>query len=362
MFPDVLVYSERISRIRSVLSGLQVDAMLFLDMKNIRYLTGFTGSDGALLIGQDMQTLMVDGRYTQQAKQEAANVEVFEYRDKTEGIENILADSGFNSVGFESLAMNVHIYLNLKDRMKDVKLEPVSNEISTIRTIKDDAEVACMRKASEISFQSLCAVRELIKPGVMEKDIALELEFKMGRYGAEQIAFPTIVACGVNSSLPHAKPGSRRIERGDVVMIDCGSVYHGYHSDETWTCVVGNCGDRQREVYDTVKEAHDRALMAVRSGVPCSEIDRIARSCVDGKDLGKFFSHGTGHGVGLDVHEAPRIAIKSEHVLETGMVVTIEPGVYIPNLWGVRIEDMVLVEENGCEVLTKMPKDFTILN
>ena len=362
MFPDAPVYSERISRIRSLLSGLQVDAMLFLDMKNILYLTGFTGSDGALLIGLDMKMLMVDGRYTHQAKQEAENVEVFEYRDKAEGIENILADSGFKSVGFEAMAMNVHIYLNLKDRLKDVTLEPVSNEISAIRTIKDDAEVACMRKASEISFQALSAVRELIKPGVMEKDIALELEFRMGRYGAEQIAFPTIVASGVNSSLPHAKPGSRRIERGDVVMIDCGSVYHGYHSDETWTCVVGNGGDRQREVYDAVKEAHDRALMAVRSGVACMEIDHIARSCIDGKALGKYFSHGTGHGVGLDVHEAPRIAIKSEQMLETGMVVTIEPGVYIPNLWGVRIEDMVLVEENGCEVLTKMPKDFMILN
>jgi Xaa-Pro aminopeptidase len=362
MLSDAPACDERVSRIRSIFSRILVDAILLLDMKNIRYLTGFTGSDGALLIGRDKQTLLVDGRYTHQARKEVENAEVVEYREKVEGIENILAENGFKSVGFEAMAMNVHTYLKMKEKMKDVTLEPISNEIGTIRAIKDRAEVACMKKASEITFQALNSVRELIKPGVREKDIALELEFRMGRYGAEQIAFPIIVASGVNSSLPHAKPGSRRIERGDVVMIDCGAVYNGYHSDETWTCMIGNGEDRRREVYAVVKEAHDRALDAVRAGMPCSEIDRIARTCIDDKALGKYFSHGTGHGVGLDVHEAPRIADKSEHILEKGMVVTIEPGVYIPNLWGVRIEDMVLVEENGCEVLTKMPKDFTILN
>jgi Xaa-Pro aminopeptidase len=362
MLPDAPVPPERISRIRSELSGFRVDAILFLDMKNIRYLTGFTGSDGALLIWQDQKTLLVDGRYTYQAEGETEDVAVIEYREKTDGIESVLVDSGIKTVGFEATAMNVHTYLRLKNRIKGVALKPISSEISAIRAIKDETEIARIRKASEISFQAMTDVRELIKPGVREKDIALELEFRMGRHGAEQIAFPTIVASGANSSLPHAKPGSRKIGKGDIVMIDCGAVYQGYHSDETWTVVVGNGEDRHKEVYAVVKEAHDRALEAVRPGVPCREIDRVARSLIEDKAFGKYFSHGTGHGVGLDVHEAPRISTQSEHVLRKGMVVTIEPGVYIPHLWGVRIEDMVLVKENGCEVLTRMPKDFTVLN
>jgi Xaa-Pro aminopeptidase len=362
MFPNGLIFSERSSRIRSGLLGFSVDAILFLDMKNIRYLTGFTGSDGALLVGRDKQVLLVDGRYTNQAKRDVEDTEVFEYREKVDGIEAILAERDLKTIGFESTVMNVHTYLKLKEKMKRVAFTPMSGEVSMIRTVKDETEIARMRKASDISYQAMTAVRELIKPGVKEKDIALELEFRMGRYGAEQIAFPTIVASGPNSSLPHAKPGSRRIEKGDIVMIDCGAAYEGYHSDETWTFVIGNGENRQKEVYAVVKEAHDRALGAVKAGVPCREIDRVARSFIEKKTLGKYFSHGTGHGVGLDVHETPRIATTSEHVLKTGMVVTIEPGVYIPNLWGIRIEDMVLVKEDGCEVLTRMPKGFTVLN
>jgi Xaa-Pro aminopeptidase len=362
MLPDDMVSSKRILRIRSGLPRLHVDAILFLDTKNIRYLTGFTGSDGALLIGRKEQILMVDGRYTNQAKIEVEDAEVFEYREKVDGIETILTGSGLKSIGFEPAAMNVQTYLKLKEKMKGVALTPLSSEINAIRTVKDEMEIAHMKKSSDISFQAMTAVQEMIKPGMMEKDIALELEFRMGRFGAEQIAFPTIVASGANSSLPHAKPGSRRIEKGDVVMIDCGAVFQGYHSDETWTFVIGNGQNMQKEVYSVVKEAHDRALEAVKPGVLCREVDRVARSFIESKSLGEYFSHGTGHGVGLDVHEAPRIASTSEHVLETGMVVTIEPGVYIPNLWGIRIEDMVLVKEGGCEILTRMPKDFTVLN
>ncbi len=364
MLPEAHVPVERISRIRSDMPGFSVDAILFLDVKNICYLTGFTGSDGALLIGLDRSVLMVDGRYTHQAEKEVSDVTVFEYKEKNEGIEAISADMGLKTIGFDETAMSVQTYLKL-NKMKDVTLKPISREISAIRTIKDETEIACMRKASDIAFQALTSVQELIKPGLREKDIALELEFRMGRGGAEQIAFPTIVASGPNTALPHAKPGARQVEQGDFVMIDYGAVYQGYHCDETCTVVIGdvnNVKDRQKELYAVVKEAHDRALEAVRPGVPCREIDHVARSFIESKNLGKFFSHGTGHGVGLDVHEAPRISTNSEHILQKGMVVTIEPGVYIPNLWGIRIEDMVLVTEDGCEIFTKMAKSFTILN
>ncbi len=191
--------------------------------------------------------------------------------------------------------------------------------------------------------------------------MALELEYRMRRNGAGGVSFPTIVASGINSTLPHASPGTRTLAPGDVVVIDFGAIYEGYHSDETCTFVLCHASSRQKEVYDIVREAHDRALAAVKAGIPCCEIDRIARDCIKEGGLGQFFSHGTGHGIGLDVHESPRIAAPSKAILEAGMVITIEPGVYIPGLWGIRIEDMVLVTKDGCEVLTKVDKGFTLL-
>ena len=362
MHHDSPILLERIYKIQQKLQDLDVDALIFLDIKNIRYLTGFTGSDGALMIGEKQKLLLVDGRYTNQAKKEVSGVEVLEYREKIDGIEAGLSDGGVKSVGFESTAMNVNTYLKLKEKLSAVALNPMAEEINAIRAIKDEAEIAYIRRAAEISFQALTAVCNLIKPGVKEKDIAIELEFRIKKFGAETVSFPTIVATGVNSAQPHAVPGSREIENGDIVMIDYGAVYYGYHSDETCTFVVGCVDKKQKEVYSLVKKAHDRALEAVKTGIQCGEIDRIARSCIENGNLGRFFTHGTGHGVGLDVHEAPRIADKSINILETGMVITIEPGVYIPDLWGIRIEDTVLVKEEGSEVLTKVPKNLTILH
>jgi Xaa-Pro aminopeptidase len=362
MHRNFLIPPERISKIKSQFQDLDSEVLLFLDINNIRYLTGFTGSDGALIIGERQQLLLVDGRYTNQAKREVDGVEVFEYREKIEGIETIISESGLKSVGFESTVMNVNTYLKLKEKLQGVTLTPISNKIDAIRAIKDEAEIACIRKAAEISFQALSEVCDLIKPGVREKDIALELEYRMGKCGAAQVSFATIVASGTNSAQPHAAPGSREIENGDIIMIDYGAVYCGYHSDETCTFVVGRANKKQKEVYSLVKKAHDSAVKSVKAGVPCKDIDRIARACIESENLGKYFTHGTGHGVGLDVHEAPRIAAQSESILEAGMVVTIEPGIYIPELWGIRIEDMVLVRNEGFEVLTGVSKDLTELN
>ena len=361
MHHNFLIPSERISKVKSRFHDLDSEVLLFLDMKNIRYLTGFTGSDGALIIGERQHLLLVDGRYTNQAKREVEGLEVFEYREKIEGIETIISEGGLKSIGFESAAMNVNTYLKLKEKLEGVTFTPMPDKINSIRAIKDETEIACIRKAAKISFEALTHVCDLIKPGIREKDIAIELEYRMGKYGAADASFATIVASGTNSAQPHAAPGSREIQNGDVVMIDYGAVYCGYHSDETCTFVVGRGNEKQKEVYSLVKKAHDRALHAVKAGVPCKDIDRIARACIESENLGKFFSHGTGHGVGLDVHEAPRIAAQSENLLEAGMVVTIEPGIYIPDLWGIRIEDMVLVHNEGVEVLTEVSKDFTEL-
>jgi Xaa-Pro aminopeptidase len=362
MHRDSPVPPLRMARVRAILHELDMDALLFLDMKNVRYLTGFTGSDGALVIGGKQEILLVDGRYTNQARKEVEGPHVFEYKDKIDGIAAILSDGSLGSAGFESQAMNVNTYLNLKEKLRGVRLSPLSNEIDALRAVKDEKEIAYIRKAAEISCEALTAVRDLIKPGVRETDIAIELDFRMRRCGAEQVSFPTIVASGANSAQPHAQPGSRAIENGDMVIIDYGAVYCGYHSDETCTFAVGHKNKKQEKVYTLVKNAHDRALAAVKAGIPCVDIDRTARDCIETGKLGKYFTHGTGHGVGLDVHEAPRLTSKSEMVLEAGMVLTIEPGVYIPDLWGVRIEDMILVKEDGVEVLTMVSKDFTVLH
>ncbi len=362
MHHDSPVPPLRMARVRAILHELDIDALLFLDMKNVRSLTGFTGSDGALVIGEKQEILLVDGRYTNQARKEVEGPRVFEYKDKTDGIAAILSDDSLRSVGFESQAMNVNTHLKLTEKLGALKLNPMSDQIGALRAVKDEKEIAYIRRAAEISCEALTAVRDLIKPGVRETDIAIELDFRMRRCGAEQVSFPTIVASGANSAQPHAQPGSRAIENGDMVIIDYGAVYCGYHSDETCTFAVGYKDKKQEEAYSLVKTAHDRALEAVKAGIPCVEIDRIARDCIETGKLGKYFTHGTGHGVGLDVHEAPRIASNSEMVLEAGMVLTVEPAVYIPDLWGVRIEDMILVKEDGCEVLTKVSKDFTVLH
>jgi Xaa-Pro aminopeptidase len=361
MRPEYTLYPDRLSHVRKKLLTGDLDALIFFDLKNIRYLTGFTGSDGVLLLKSDQSVLMVDGRYATQAQEEARQAEIVEYRDKVEGIAEILTAGAIKAAGFEAAAVSFETYGKLKEKVSDIRLEAISGNVGNIREIKDEGEIALLRKAAGKASRTLAALQDIIRPGISERDIVLELEYRLKQNGAEGVSFATIVASGRNSAQPHAAPGIKKLSPGDALVIDFGAVYEGYHSDETCTFFLPPVSDRQKEVYALVKEAHDRALGAVKAGIPCREIDRIARDCIDKGGAGRFFSHGTGHGIGLDVHEPPRIASPSEAVLEAGMVVTIEPGVYIPGLWGVRIEDMALVKKDDCEVLTKVSKDLTIL-
>jgi Xaa-Pro aminopeptidase/Xaa-Pro dipeptidase len=337
------------------------DARLILHVKNIRYLTGFTGGDGALMAGHDWLVLLVDGRYVTQAREEAAGTEIFEFRNRVDGVAAVASEHAVEAIGFESPSLCVEEYLRLQEKLPAAALRPLSGELHSFRAVKNEEEIDRIREAARIAGEALAAVREMIRPGVREKEIAVELEYRMRRGGAERAAFETIVAAGANAALPHATPGSRAIVAGDCVTIDYGAVSGGYHSDETCTYIVGHASDRQQEVYRLVREAHDRAIGAIRAGVSCGAIDRIARGFLEEAGLGAHFSHGTGHGVGLDVHEAPRLAAGREEILRAGMVVTVEPGVYLPGLWGIRIEDTVLVGEEGCELLTQTSKELTIL-
>lgn len=361
MAQETAEIADRMSVLLRRLPHFSVEALLLLDMKNIRYLTGFTGSDGALFIGRDRRALLVDGRYITQAREETSDIDVLEYRDKIEGIRQVLFSDQPLTVGFEGAVMTVDTHARLKDAPGHVSLKPLPEEMKALRAVKSAAEIEKIGAAAAIAARALADVLARLRTGMKERDIAADLDAAMIHGGAEAVAFPTIVASGRNSARPHARPGGREIQAGDVLMIDYGAVFEGYHCDETCTFLVGRADERQREVYQAVRDAHDRALQALRPGMPCRDIDGIARSFIEEQGLGEFFSHGTGHGVGLDVHEFPRIAAASENVLAEGMVVTVEPGVYLPGLWGIRIEDLALVREGGPVLLSGTPKEFKIL-
>jgi Xaa-Pro aminopeptidase len=358
---DLSIGEKRVGSVRSILSRCDVEGILFFDMANIRYLTGFTGSEGALFIGEGKPVLLVDGRYVTQAAREADACEILHFTDKTEGIARLLTASKVKVAGFESRSLTYDAYEKLQREAGGISLKPLSDEIGPIRARKDSDEIVLLKEAAKIAARALGATLEIVKPGVTERNIASLLEVNMKDEGSEKPSFETIVAAGDNSSMPHAKPGGRELQNGDFVVIDYGAVYGGYHSDETCTVAIGEISREQERVYEIVKNAHDSAMDAVKAGVSCKEIDGIARSYIEDRGFGPHFSHGTGHGVGLEVHEAPTVSARSTDRLEEGMIITVEPGVYIPGKWGVRIEDTVLVEKDGCEIITEMPKELAVL-
>ena len=237
----------------------------------------------------------------------------------------------------------------------------VDRAITSLRMIKSADEIALMKSAQEIAERAFTHILDFIKPGVTEREVSLELDYFMLRSGAEALSFETIAVSGVNSSMPHGVPSDKKIENGDFVTMDYGAVCGGYHSDMTRTVAVGNVSAEQKKVYDTVLKAQLAALEAMRPGVRCADADRAARDVIEAAGYGEFFGHGTGHGVGIEIHEEPRVSPTAVDILETGNVVTDEPGIYLPGQFGVRIEDMVLITENGFENLTKAPKELIVL-
>jgi len=354
------ILTARISRVRQKFSCYKIDSLIFFNMNNIRYMSGFTGSDGILIIGENRTILLVDGRYITQAKLEVTCAEIIEYKDKIKGIIQAVRELNLKYIGFEAGSIAVQMYNQWSRQLLDEVLVPLGNELKLLRAYKDEAEISLMKKAAEISSAAILALTSEIKPGCSEKDVALQLEIIARQSGADQLAFEAIVAFGEKSALPHAKPTDRKIKRGDFIVIDFGVKYKGYCSDETCTFAFQELTDEQKNAYQLVQKAHDRAIAAVKAGVAAAEIDRCARN-IFGEKYGMYFSHGTGHGVGLEVHEAPRLAPDSQDILEAQMVVTIEPGLYLPGFWGIRIEDTVLVKKNSCEKLTKMDKRLIII-
>jgi len=334
------------------------DAFIISHSANLRYYSGFTGDSSLLIVTADVCRLVTDSRYTEQAEKEAP---LFTVVQQTEGLlteaANVLKQLGAKKIAFEGRDISFDHYAKLKELYPAGEFVSVSPDAP--RMIKDEGEIECIREACRIADTAFALVLPLIKPGIAEREIAAELEHLMRREGAERAAFDTIVASGVRGSLPHGRAGEKLIKSGEFVTMDFGAVYRGYHSDTTRTVCVGKADARQREVYEAVLTAQFMALDAIRPGKSGVEIDAVARNYLKSKELDQYFGHGLGHSLGLMIHEEPRLSPRSQlKALESGMLVTDEPGVYIPDWGGVRIEDTVLVTGEGGEALTHSPKEL----
>jgi Xaa-Pro aminopeptidase len=360
--------SDRAERLLARLSDAEVDLMVVSDLTNVGYLTGFTGSNGLVLVGSGRRDFLTDFRYVEQA---AAEVQPgFERHtvslDLLEAAVQLIgsaAGNGTPRVGFEDEHMTVKQYERLGEKLGErATLVGVSGLVEGLRRVKDAEEITRLAAAAEMADAALRRVIGEGLEGRTERDVAGALEQDMRRRGASRTSFDTIVAAGPNGALPHAKPRDVEIRRGDLVVIDWGGVLDGYCSDCTRTFSVGEPSPEAREVYELVLEAQLAGLHAVRAGVDGRAVDDTARTIIDRAGHGDHFGHGLGHGVGIQVHEAPRLSQRSKDELEAGNVVSVEPGVYLPGKFGVRIEDLVAVTDQGCDVLTSLSKELTVVD
>ncbi len=354
-------FNARIRDLKASLGPRGVDGLLVTDLANLRYLTGFTGSSARLLLTKRGDYFFTDSRYRLQASAELKGLKVRIRENSFEQVAGIVGRLGLKRLGFEGGSVSYDTYRLLKKSLSGVRLKSISGVVEGCRCVKDTEEVGLIRRAVEVATKGFKAVERRGVAGRSELDVALTIESVVKKAGAEALSFDTIVASGERSALPHGKASGRCIRKGDLVIVDMGVSVDGYKSDETRTYAVGKATKRQREVYSIVKDAHDRAIDAIRAGVRARDVDRTARGYIRKAGYGRCFGHGTGHGVGLQVHERPFVNPKSNDVLEEGMIVTVEPGIYIPGWGGVRIEDMVLVEKDGCDVLTGGSKELRIL-
>lgn len=342
----------RVERLEARVLERDLDAVVVTRLENVRYLTGFTGSNAMAVMGYGAPVLLTDARYREQAAREAPACEHVIYRgEAAAALAGAMPDTG--TVGFEE-----SMTFGFQSRVaaaapSGITLKPVEGLVEDLRAIKDEGEIDAIRRAVASAAAGFEAVRPLLRAGATEREIASELDYRMALAGAEHPAFDTIVASGPSSSMPHATAGDRALAAGDPVMVDFGAVNRGYRSDITRMVSLGAPTGRQSEVLDAVRGALTAAIAALEPGIQASRVDAVAREFLARLDLGKRFEHGLGHGVGLEAHEKPSLSALSKDVLEPGMVFTIEPGVYFEGEFGVRLEEMVLMTEDGPEVLTR---------
>ncbi|HHY36663.1 MAG TPA: aminopeptidase P family protein [Firmicutes bacterium] len=349
----------RVEKLRERLSALELDGFLVGHGANRRYLSGFTGSEGWLLVTREKSFLCTDFRYLEQAGQEAVGWEIVRSRRPfTATLAPLLAEYGLRRVGFEEDYLSYRDYRNLVEKTREVQWVPCAGHVEALRRQKDDAELAAIKRAAQLDDRAFAHILSFLKPGLPEREIALELELFARRHGGTGASFAFIVASGPRAALPHGVASNKLLQEGEFVIMDYGTVVDGYHSDFTRTVVLGKPTPEQVKVYRIVQEAQAAAIAAVAPGRTAGEVDAAARKIIVDHGYGDYFGHGTGHGVGLCIHEEPHLTPGADTVLLPGMVLTIEPGIYLPGWGGVRIEDLVVVTERGCEVLNQSHREL----
>ena len=337
------------------------DGVLITSPHNLRYFCNFSGGEGVALITENVRLLFVDSRYTVAAKQEAKDFSVIEFGGGKlfEMLNQKINEYSLKTLAFEDTEMTVASYNSYKQKI-DADFSELGDKLNCLRMVKTADEISYLKKAESIGDEVFSKILPYIKAGVCENDIALEIEYQMRKMGAEGTSFETIVVSGKKSSMPHGKPDNKKLESGDFVTMDFGCKYNGYCSDMTRTVAIEKVSDEQKKIYDIVLKAQRIGLEAIRAGVLGKDADRAARNVIEEAGYGKYFGHSLGHGVGLLIHEKPNLSPMSETILAENMVVTCEPGIYIEDFCGVRIEDMVVVKNDGYENLTQSPKELII--
>lgn len=363
-------HAVRRDRLRVLLAQRDVEAAVVTRLVNIRYLSGFTGSNAALVVRENGSDLLVtDGRYGDQARSEAPDLELHvDYPART-GVRlpvavhavNGLVATGESRVAFEDHDVTVAQHRGMTEAAPDTELVSLSRGVEELRVVKDEVEIAALRKACAISDEALADLLPSVREGLTERDLARKLDAKMREHGADAPSFPTIVASGPHSAIPHHQPTDRLLERGDLVKIDFGARCGGYHADETRTFVVGVAAGWQKEVYELVLAAQQAGKEAIVPGVAVRDVDAASRQVITDAGYGEHFTHGLGHGVGLEIHEDPFMGYSATATLASRVPVTVEPGVYLPGRGGVRVEDTVLVGADGAESLTRTDRELTVL-
>lgn len=354
----------RLERLRTHFQEHNIDGIVVTSSKNRRYLSGFTGSSGVLVISEKGAKLITDFRYIDQATEQAKDFEIVRHTGPIqEAAAQVMASLGIKKAGFEQDHLTFSQYHTYKSHVDRVQadLVPVSGLIEKLRLIKDNAEIKILKEAAQIADAAFSHITSYIKAGVTELDVSNELEFFMRKQGAASSSFDIIVASGYRSALPHGTASHKKIQEGELVTLDFGAYYNGYCSDITRTVAVGEINEELRTIYETVYEAQARGMQGIKPGMTGRQADALTRDYITEKGFGEHFGHSTGHGIGLEVHEGPSLAVHSEMILEPGMIVTVEPGIYVSGVGGVRIEDDAVITEQGNESLTHSTKELLIL-
>ncbi|WP_288394977.1 Xaa-Pro peptidase family protein [uncultured Vagococcus sp.] len=351
----------RVNNLREQMKSEGISSFLITSPYNLRYLTGFTGTTGLALIGLEEAFFITDFRYTEQAAKQCVGFEIVKNVGPIlEVVADLVESKNIENLGFEESFVPFKQYVELEGLL-EVDLIPVSGMVEELREVKDEEEIAIVEKACEIADKAFSHILTYIKPGMTEIQVANELDFYMRSLGASSVSFETIVASGLRSAMPHGVASEKIIEQGDMITIDFGCYYNGYVSDMTRTISLGEPSDKLREIYNIVKEAQQKVLDVAKPGMTGVELDAVARDYIASKGYGEAFGHSTGHGIGLEIHEGPNVSKLAEKAFVPGNIITNEPGIYLPGIGGVRIEDDMLVTENGIKRLTHSEKELIIL-